>query len=132
MLVKMPSGDEHPAKAATDMACSASNRASVAEVAIVSATRPVMTCQVAEALRTGAAAMILYLGMSVPLLVGKVLAENGSGRSGQVAHGEPGGVKHGLQPHAQRLENELSHPAPVQAARLSGDRGQVRRHGQLA
>ena len=121
-----------PAGAATDMACSASERESAAEVAIVSATRPVMTCQVAEALRTGDAAMVLCRSMSVLLLSGQVLLDRGSRGGGQVVHGELGGVEHGLQPQAQRLEDELAHPAPVQAGRLVGDCRQARRPGQLA
>src|ERR1022692_2225952 len=127
-----PAMSMRPAGAATDMACLASETESAAEAAIVSATRLVMTCQVAGALRTGAAAMVLYRSMSMLLLSSQVLLDRGSRHGGcQVILGEPGGGQHGLQPPAQRPEDELAHAAPVQAGRQGGDCRQARCRGQI-
>src|SRR6185312_8542915 len=93
-----PATSIRPACAAADIACSASARDSAAAVAIVSATRPAMTCQVTEALRTGAAAMLLYRSMRVLLLRCQVLLDGGRCGGGQVVDDELGGVEYGLQP----------------------------------
>src|SRR5689334_10118892 len=89
-----PATSIRPAGAATAMACSASARNRCADLAMVSATRLVITCQVALALRSGDAAMVLCRNIGVLLDAGRGLVQGGLDGGGEVVLGKSAGVQH--------------------------------------